>query len=113
MRGLDVGERLVRCVLVALGEEPGQLVADPGPHPHTQGVPSELLGRFEAAVAADQVGVGCDGDGLKKADSLQGVHQWSQVAGVPAVAFTDDDGADGAVELDVAALRHRSHLARW
>ena len=111
VRRLDIGERLVGDVLVALGEEPGQLVADPRPHPHPQGAPAEILGRFEPAVAADQVAIGRDGDGLEQADALHGVHEWRQVASVAAVAFADDDGGDGAVEFDVPAFRHGSHLA--
>lgn len=77
-------------VLVPLGKESGQLVADPGPHPYPQGGPAEALGCFEPSVAGQLLGVMVTGWSrpTRFIESMSGVRS----PRIAAVAFADDDG---------------------
>ena len=88
-------ERLLR-------EEVGELVRDPGAHPHPQRGPAEPSRCFETPQAAHENPCRCDRDGLEEPDLLDRLGKGVDVAEVRAVTYADDDRVDGALELDVA-----------
>src|SRR5262249_55329507 len=99
---LELVEGLVQLVVVLLRQQRVELVGDAGADPHLHRLPSEATHSLKPPPAAYENPVRGDCDRLEQPQTVDGLGELGEVAGVLAVPGSDGDRVNRPVEFDVA-----------